>query len=43
LGAKPVSRQIVFLPTFDWELSVPEFVYAVIAKYHVPVFRLPTT
>ncbi len=42
-GAPPLPQLIVLLPTFDIGLARPVFVYADIAKYHVPVVRLVTT
>lgn len=36
------GQLIVLLPTFDFGLSRPVFVYAVMAKYHVPALRLVT-
>ena len=43
LQALGAGQLIVLLPTFDLGLSTPALVYAVMAKYHVPLVRPVTT
>ena len=38
----PTGQLIVLLPTCDFALSMPVFVYAVTAKYHVPALSWVT-